>query len=173
MRFRMPFFCPDSIYLPVYTLHMQDLLKEDEFIKPKYNPWKRFGIFYVITFVGSIAYYFVQELITGEELQDNQLMITIFGLPSCMSFIMIFNKNENIRLPLKTIALALLILMLVFFLAFVVTGFLHDFSNFIQEIQYVFMFGGVYFLLFILISAIILPIVWAKKKRKLALKRNF
>lgn len=151
---------------------MEDLLKEDEFITTKYNPWKRFGVFYIILFIVFILYYIIQEVVIGEDPDDGQLVIMLFGLPFCVSFVMIFHKKENIGLPLKTITLALLILVMTCFLSLAVIGFMNDGAIFLEEIKFVFMFGGVYFVLFIFISAIILPVVRYKQKKKAKLRRK-
>ena len=79
---------------------MQDLLKEEEFIEKKsgYNPWRRFGVFYGITFITIILIIAVIAYMRPERPEMEVFVIYIVaGPPTILSFTMIFCRERQFQ----------------------------------------------------------------------------
>ncbi|PZR11283.1 MAG: hypothetical protein DI539_20725 [Flavobacterium psychrophilum] len=79
---------------------MQDLLKEEEFIKPEYNPWKLFIRFYIIAVAeiliiqGAISFWFI-------DFNGVVLFIILMLAPLLTQVLMFTSNNQNFFLERK------------------------------------------------------------------------
>lgn len=85
---------------------MQDLLKEEEFLKPKYNPWRLFVKFYGI----AIVQVMLLQVITSFWLTDLNgvvLFLIFLLLPLLMAVVMFTSDSNNFFIERKIKILAL------------------------------------------------------------------
>ena len=143
---------------------MQDLLNEDDFIKkiPEYNPWKYLAVVYAIAFILLIIVGVGLIKIADSDTKDLLIGIAMVTLPTGSTFVMTFIKKQFITVPLITIAVAILIMLGVYYIPFMA---LATFSN--NDTSGALTCGLVYMINFGLCSIIIFPIINIKKKRLL------
>lgn len=114
---------------------MQDLLKEEEFIKEKpYNPWKSFRLFYAIAVAEVLLFYGIRIMLRDAFGITNSLILAIaFNLlPLGTALFMFYYMKENFLLKTKTILLGLLGLVSVY--AFMVSlGTILAFREFLPD----------------------------------------
>jgi hypothetical protein len=91
---------------------MEDLLKEDDFVKinPYYNPRKVFRVFYVIAFLQLVAIMLIEGTVDSVTLG-----FIAIGVVSFTPFIMAF-YGRNIRADIKTLSIGLLILLAIYYI---------------------------------------------------------
>lgn len=85
---------------------MQDLLKEEEFLKPKYNPWRLFVKFYGI----AIVQVMLLQVVTSFWLTDLNgvvLFLIFLMLPLLMAVVMFTSDSNNFFIERKVKVLAL------------------------------------------------------------------
>ena len=85
---------------------MQDLLKEEEFLKPKYNPWRLFLKFYGIAIVQVV----LLQVVTSFWLTDLNgvvLFLIFLLLPLLMAVVMFTSDSNNFFIERKVKILAL------------------------------------------------------------------
>jgi Kef-type K+ transport system membrane component KefB len=142
---------------------MQDLLNEDDFIKklPEYNPWKYLAVFYTTAFALLVVLGISLQYLNDDD-KDLLIGIAMVALPTSSTFVMVFLKKQFITLPLLTIAIAILIMLGVYYIPFMAIA---TFSN--NDVFGALTCGLVYIINFVLCSVIIMPIVNVKKKRLL------
>ena len=80
---------------------MKDLLKEEEFIKKPYNPWKLFCVFYAIAFIQFLL--FIVTIVAFNADAGPNTALAAFLIPNITAFTMFFFKKKNALLPAKTI----------------------------------------------------------------------
>ena len=86
---------------------MQDLLKEEEFLKPKYNPWRLFVKFYGI----AIVQVMLLQVVTSFWLTDLNgvvLFLIFLLLPLLMAVVMFTSDSNNFFIERKVKVLALI-----------------------------------------------------------------
>ena len=93
---------------------MQDLIKEEEFLKKPYNPWKLFYTFYAIAFI-QLLLFIVALLVMGQN-AGLKTGIAAFLLPTITVFVMFFFNKKNALLPYKTIATGTALLFAVYYI---------------------------------------------------------
>jgi hypothetical protein len=88
---------------------MEDLIKEDEFVKKEYNPWPYFKAFYLTIPLFALIRFIVASSVAN----DLSVFITALNtiLPIIISCLMIFSRKRNILLPTPTIFKAIFYLM--------------------------------------------------------------
>ena len=89
---------------------MQELLNEQEFLKPPYNPWRWFKIFYGIAIIQLIVLYFIISNTIGEP-----AMTILFLMALIIPLAMFFANKKRKDIPLNTFAYASLILSAIYF----------------------------------------------------------
>lgn len=96
---------------------MQDLLNEEEFLQTKtYNPWKRFIMFYIITFVNSCLFVsLLQSTIIISWAGKTIVLFLAFTL-LIIPFIMVFHSSKTTNLKNIKIFTAICILSVAFYL---------------------------------------------------------
>lgn len=100
---------------------MNDLIKEEEFIKSKFhNPWKRFILFYVLAFL-NIATTYVTATFFENNIITAIIIISMVLLFFTMPFIMIFHKKEIMYSSKKNIASGICLLLFMYFLTYIAT----------------------------------------------------
>ncbi len=133
---------------PTQKIYGEDLLSEEEFIKPIYNPWKKFGYFYMLIILKVILIYFLRMTIKS---QGGLIITTIleFTLPVIILLCMFYSDRNNFLLKSKTILFAIML----FFAVDVATAFLLNLINFADRVMTVNLFieGFVTYLIFELI----------------------
>lgn len=92
---------------------MQDLLKEEEFLKKPYNPWKLFYTFYAIAFIQLLL--FIAALAAIGSNAGLKTGLAAFLLPTITAFVMFFFNKKNALLPFKTIAAGTALLFAVYY----------------------------------------------------------
>lgn len=92
---------------------MQDLLKEEEFLKKQYNPWKLFYTFYAIAVIQLLL--MVAALVVMGSKVGLKTGLAAFLMPTITVFVMFFFNKKNALLPLKTIAAGTALLFAVYF----------------------------------------------------------
>lgn len=97
---------------------MQDLLKEEEFVKKQYNPWKLFYTFYAIAFI-QLLLFVVAVGVMGDN-AGHKTVLAAFLLPTITVFVMFFFNKKNALLPFKTIASGTALLFAVYYFPFIV-----------------------------------------------------
>ncbi|PZR20037.1 MAG: hypothetical protein DI539_12110 [Flavobacterium psychrophilum] len=147
---------------------MEDLLKEEEFLKQKdsYNPWKGFVLFYVVFTFSHIIITYLGKDMAGT---DSSIFTILFGVfMILMPFVMIFSRQKNIRLPITTILTSVLILTSLYFCLAVIdpliTGNSYKFITDVPFIVYVQLYA-ISFTFGLICSGIILLIRWIKLKK--------
>jgi hypothetical protein len=141
---------------------MEDLLNEDDFIKklPEYNPWRYLAIFYAAAFTLLIVLGVSLQYLNDEE-ESLLIGVAMVTLPTGSTFIMVFLKKQFITLPLLTIAVAILIMLGVYYIPFIAIAISdNDFSGALTC-------SLVYVINLTLCNVIILPIINIRKKRLL------
>jgi hypothetical protein len=105
-----------AVFKKRYICFMQDLINEEEFL-PKaaaYDPWRRFGVFYLIAFVSVIISY------TARLYFDSGSGIRIFlgiydiSMPVLLALGMFLLKKQALELKVATIAATIFLLMVAF-----------------------------------------------------------
>ena len=102
-----------NVYFSNKYISMQDLLNEDEFIKPKQNPWKLFRRFYLYAIVQVI----VLQLGTSFLFTDASvmLMILVYIVLPVVTVVWMFTSNtQNFLLERKVKIVAIVYLVLCF-----------------------------------------------------------
>lgn len=162
-----------NLILREYTI-MQDLINEEEFIpkKSNYNPWKSFGVFYIVASVIAISYCIFLKFFNPSEPNGFVLFFMVSILPVILALIMIFRKKENISLCKKTIALSVVLLIGIycFLLLFMIT-INKGMQMFEQDYIITFpIFLGIIIILSIITLAIVLPVKFYKERKNKKLK---
>lgn len=144
---------------------MQDLLTEEDFLAPKtsHNPLRLFWPFYLILLLQIVGV----SVAIGFFDYSNDLVVgfCFIFLPLIMAFIMFFFKKENALLPLKTIALSVVILLSIFYIPmFTVAAFSGDIAYGLA------LCGGILVINLALCCAIMLPYARLKQKNRLTFK---
>lgn len=142
---------------------MEDLLREEDFARKKYNPGRRFVIFYLLTFVATIVVYYSSP--RGMEIIDDGFAaLSASALPLIISILMVFHKKEIATdSPLKLIGLSAGILTIFYFLALILINIINiKFEPFtLTSLWYCILLSVVNLIVSL---AIILPIVAIKQK---------
>lgn len=134
---------------------MEDLIKEEEFIKKEYNPWPSFKIFYFI-----IPGFAVINLVAEIFRTDYTFIITSLNtlLPLILAFVMIFYRKRNILLPVATIVKALFYLMCMVCITYQVSNIFEalnyglDPMFYANRVPYGFVFPLIYFLFCVVVT---------------------
>jgi len=141
---------------------MEDLLNEDDFIikLPEYNPWRYLAVFYTVAFALLMLLGFSLQYL-NEQQESLLIGVAMVSLPTGSVFLMAFLKKQFITLPLLTIAVAILIMLGVYYIPFIAIAISdNDFSGALTC-------SLVYVINLALCSVIILPIINIKRKRLL------
>lgn len=146
---------------------MNDLINEQDFVNPvKYNPWKRFVLFYVLAFLNIATTYvtatfFENNIITA--IIITSMVLLFFTMP----FIMIFHKKEIMYSSKKTIVSGISILMLIYFFANIFLEILDNGLFIVLHLNYIFHFTVLSCLIgyALLYSGIIILIINRKRKK--------
>ena len=152
----------------------ENLIDESEFIKP-YNPWKRFGVFYLLAAVHIFIFYQLLSFTTIEE-YINLYVIKCFAIvsvlcPLIIGLIMLLGYSKITTETFFTKIFAVFLLgLLYYFGLIVVTIFDSMKDNAIENPSAkVFAYLGLYcFVNLIITLAIALPVLRIRKKRLLS-----
>lgn len=149
---------------------MNDLINEEEFIKPvKYKPWKWFFLFYGIV-IGYFLCITLFKAILEENITFNIYVNLLFLIADLsLPFVMIFSKKGNMHLPYKTIIAAVTGLYVVF-LSVQLIQFYLNFTNNPLFPKSLFFYAAQNYIINILIYItlsllIILPIIIFKRRK--------
>lgn len=152
---------------------MEDLINEEEFSpkKSNYNPWKSFGVFYAIAFSVVMIYSVFLKYRSNEPNYFELALITFFT-PITITLIMIFHKRNNVFLPIKTIVLAVVLSMAVYFCSLLCMVIINKRDQLLREefIIVFYIFFGLFLIGSIVTLGILLPIKRYKQKRQVSLR---
>lgn len=152
---------------------MQNLINEEDFVKPvKYNPWKRFVLFYGIAFLNMEVFYLIVQS-TNFDSSKSIILLQVTSFFSAilfliMPFVMIFHTRKNIHLKQSTLYKGIGFLMLTYFLTHHILEIINNsnyFRDFGDNIGYTLKNLGMYTFYGLISSLIITPIIKKKLKR--------
>jgi hypothetical protein len=138
---------------------MEDLLNEEDFLSKKsdYNPWKYFRMFFGIGFLHCIAAF----MLIAADNDNVPLVLLMLVSPCIMAFVMTFANKRIAGLDLKTILIAVLSLLAVYYVVLLLICLIADAS--LREMGIVtIVFVGY----FVFCAIIIAPIIRSKRKKK-------
>ena len=153
---------------------MNDLLNEDEFSSKVYNPKRWFNTFYLCGSLLSLSIFamvrFYRELFNNAT--ATLAIVLTFLLPLILSLVMVFSKKKNILLLFPKNAAYHIFILFGFCCASVlslgIAASIRTLSNLslIKNILYtILVIAGIYFIIYLITIAIILPIL--KRSQKL------
>jgi hypothetical protein len=139
---------------------MEDLLKEEDFIKKPVKPWKWFIMFYFINAVVFVSYFFISVNNNGPSEFSGTMMLC--GIPLISAFTMIFAYKNYMLIPLKTASLSIILMMLIHWLYFIAINLIFN-----QDVttEYTIIVIVLNVIMALLCIAIILPIIKRKQKK--------
>lgn len=146
---------------------MENLINEQDFVKPvKYNPWKRFVLFYVLAIL-NIATIYVTATFFENNIITAIIIMSMVLLFFTMPFIMIFHKKEIMYSSKKTIASGICLLLFMYFLTYIATDVIENGLYFLLYTGYLtnFLILCVFLGYGLLCSGIILLIINRKRKK--------
>ena len=100
---------------------MEDLLKEEDFFINPIKPWKWFMTFYIINGIIFTAYFYLTTSDKGPSEFSGTVMLV--AIPLLSVFTMFFTYKNYVRIPLKTAALSILLMMIIYWFYFIAISF--------------------------------------------------
>lgn len=153
---------------------MQDLINEEEFIpkKSNYNPWRSFGVFYIVASVIAISYCIFLKNFGSPEPSVLMLFFLLFFFPVIIALIMIFYKKENMSLSKKMIMLSVTLMMGVYYCSLLFMVIIANGSQMFEKDNIIAfpIFLGIIIILSIITLAIVLPVKFYKERKNKKLK---
>lgn len=145
---------------------MEDLLKEEDFLHKPVKPWKWFMLFYIAGFITLPVFYTIMRYAVEKNPSEILIIVFVILMPVFYSFLMIFTKRDYFKIPNKTIALAILLMMACYALTILGIGLVaNKLLEYEQPFTLLLSIIALYAVLALISMVIIIPIVRIKRKK--------